>query len=66
LGQRVFNFFDRRYRFQGINTFRSKFAPDRTIPLYLLRSRRLVSPIVARSLTKLLNRKLPGPSDAAR
>jgi len=66
LGQRVFNFFDRRYRFQGINTFRSKFTPDRTIPLYLLRSRRLVSPIVARSLTNVLNRRLPGPSDAAR
>lgn len=66
LGQRVFNFFDRRYRFQGINTFRSKFEPDRTMPLYMLRSSRLITPIVARSLTKLLNRKIPWPFDAAR
>lgn len=66
LGQRVFNFFDRRYRFLGINTFRPKFTPDRALPLYLLRSRRLVSPIVARSLTHVLNRKLPGPSDTPR
>jgi lysylphosphatidylglycerol synthetase-like protein (DUF2156 family) len=48
IGNGVIKFFDRQYRFAGINQFRSKFEPDRTIPLYVLRSRRLVTPNVAR------------------
>jgi phosphatidylglycerol lysyltransferase len=55
LGRRVFAYFDRQYRFSGINQFRSKVEPDRTIPLYVLRTRRLISPGVARSLQRMLN-----------
>lgn len=61
IGNRVLRFFDRQYRFGGINQFRSKFEPDRIIPLYVLRSRRLITPGVARSLTALLNDS-PGAS----
>jgi phosphatidylglycerol lysyltransferase len=56
IGNQVTNFFNRQYRFRGINQFRSKFDPDRVEPLYVLRSRRLITLGVARSLTKLLNR----------
>lgn len=55
LGRRVFSYFDRQYRFSGINQFRSKVEPDRTIALYVLRTRRLISPGVARSLERMLN-----------
>lgn len=56
LGNRIMKLFDRQFRFGGINQFRSKFAPDWTEPLYVLRSRRFISPRAARSLTQLLNR----------
>jgi lysylphosphatidylglycerol synthetase-like protein (DUF2156 family) len=59
IGNRVLKFFDRQYRFHGINQFRSKFEPDRLSPLYVLRTRRLITPSVARSLTKMLNTRLP-------
>lgn len=55
IGNQVTNFFNRQYRFRGINQFRSKFDPDRVEPLYVLRSRRFITLGVARSLTKLLN-----------
>ncbi|HVB50724.1 MAG TPA: phosphatidylglycerol lysyltransferase domain-containing protein [Acidimicrobiales bacterium] len=58
IGNRVLKFFDRQYRFHGINQFRSKFEPDRLSPFYVLRTRRLVTPGVARSLTKMLNTRL--------
>jgi len=58
IGNRVLKFFDSQYRFHGINQFRSKFEPDRLSPLYVLRSRRLITPSVARSLTKMLNGKM--------
>lgn len=56
IGNQVMNFFNRQYRFRGINQFRSKFEPDRTEPLYVLRSRRFITVGVARSLTRLLNK----------
>lgn len=56
VGRRVLTFFDRQYRFSGINQFRSKLAPDCTEPLYVLRSPGLITPGVARSIQKLLNR----------
>jgi lysylphosphatidylglycerol synthetase-like protein (DUF2156 family) len=56
LGARVQRYFDDRYRFQHINQFRSKLVADSTTPLYVLRSHRLVTPGVARSLTHLLTR----------
>lgn len=59
IGNRVLKFFDRQYRFHGINQFRSKFEPDRLSSLYVLRTRRLITPSVARSLTKMLNSRLP-------
>ena len=62
VGRRVMNFFDQRYRFKGINTFRSKFEPDWTRPIYLIRSRRSMSPLVLRSLTTVLSGKVPWPS----
>lgn len=55
VGNRVLRFFDRQYRFRGINQFRSKFEADRTIPLYVLRTRGVITPRVARSLIQLLN-----------
>ncbi|MDE3065643.1 MAG: DUF2156 domain-containing protein [Acidobacteriota bacterium] len=54
LGTRVQRYFDSRYRFQHINQFRSKFVADSVSALYVLRSHRLVTPGVARSLTRLL------------
>lgn len=59
IGNRVLKYFDRQYRFHGINQFRSKFEPDRLSPLYVLRTRRLITPNVVRSLTKMLNSRLP-------
>ncbi|MGH9021400.1 MAG: phosphatidylglycerol lysyltransferase domain-containing protein [Acidimicrobiales bacterium] len=50
----VMNFFDNRYHLNNINRFRSKFEADTTAPLYALRSQRLITPGVARSLTRLL------------
>ncbi len=60
LGNRIMKIFDRRFRFGGINQFRSKLEPDWTETLYVLRSRRLITPWAARSLTKILNGR--GPS----
>lgn len=57
IGNRIMRLFDRRYRFRGINYFRSKLEPDRVIPLYFLRTRRIVSPGAVRSLIKLLNER---------
>lgn len=54
IGSRVVHFFDRQYRFRGLGQFRSKFEPDRTTPLYILRTRRIITPDVAHSLTKLM------------
>ena len=56
VGRRVLHHFDQRYRFQHINQFRSKFVPDATFPVFVLRSHRVVTPGVARSLTTLLTR----------
>ena len=51
------NFFDRQYRFRGLAQFRTKLDPDRVEPLYVLLSRRMVTPGVARSLLKLLTKR---------
>jgi lysylphosphatidylglycerol synthetase-like protein (DUF2156 family) len=58
IGNHVLKFFDRQYRFHGINQFRSKFEPDRVSPLYVLRTKRLITPTVAHSLTKQLNARV--------
>lgn len=58
VGQRTIEFFDRQYRFRGISQFRSKFAADEVRPLYILRSRRLVTPGVAASLRTLLTERI--------
>lgn len=58
IGSRVVHFFDRQYRFRGLGQFRSKFEPDHTVPLYILRSRRIVTPGAARSLTRLMTDRL--------
>jgi len=55
LGNRVMKMFDHQFRFGGINQFRSKLEPDWTETLYVLRSRRLITPWAARSLTQILN-----------
>lgn len=55
LGNRIMKIFDRQFRFGGINQFRSKLEPDWTETLYVLRSRRLITPWAARSLTQILN-----------
>ncbi|HUX05415.1 MAG TPA: phosphatidylglycerol lysyltransferase domain-containing protein [Acidimicrobiales bacterium] len=56
LGDRVLAYFDHRYRFQHINQFRSKFVPDSTTPVHLVRSHRVITPSVVRSLTRLLTK----------
>jgi lysylphosphatidylglycerol synthetase-like protein (DUF2156 family) len=56
LTNRVFAYFDRRYRFHHISQFRSKIVADHTEPCYVVRSHRLVTPGVARSLTALLTK----------
>ncbi len=56
LGDRVLAYFDRRYHFARINRFRSKFVPDVTRPVYVLRSHRFVTPAAAASLVGLLTR----------
>ncbi len=56
LANRILGYFDQRYRFQHINQFRAKFQPDATMPVYVLRSHRVVTPGVARSMTTLLTR----------
>jgi phosphatidylglycerol lysyltransferase len=58
VGQRVVNFFDRQYRFKGINQFRSKLDPDRIEPLYILLSRRMITPGTARSVVRVLTKRL--------
>ena len=58
VGQRVVTFFDRQYRFRGINQFRTKLEPDRIEPLYLLLSTRLVMPTTALSIVRILTRRL--------
>ena len=55
-GYRVITYFDRRYRFQNINQFRSKIVPDAMRATYLLRSDRMVSPGMIWSLVQLLTR----------
>ncbi len=57
-GNQILKFLDSQYRFRGINQFRSKFEPDRATPLYTLRSRRMITPSVGRSLTQVLNKHL--------
>ncbi len=57
-GNHVLRFFNRQYRFKGISQFRSKFEPDWTRSLYVLRSQRFITPGVGLSLIKLLKRKL--------
>jgi lysylphosphatidylglycerol synthetase-like protein (DUF2156 family) len=57
-GSRVVNFFDRQYRFRGINQFRSKLDPDRVEPLYILLTRRFVTPTAARSVVKVLTKRI--------
>jgi lysylphosphatidylglycerol synthetase-like protein (DUF2156 family) len=59
VGDAVLRHFDRRYHFQGINRFRAKFEPDLTAAMFVLRSQRVVTPRVARSLTRLLTRPAP-------
>ncbi|MHB1969465.1 MAG: phosphatidylglycerol lysyltransferase domain-containing protein [Acidimicrobiales bacterium] len=56
VGRRVLAYFDHQYRFSGINRFRSKLEPDRTEALYVVRSRGVITPGVARSIQRLLNR----------
>ena len=56
LANRVITYFDHRYRFQNINQFRSKIVPDAMRATYLLRSDRIVSPGMIRSLVQLLTR----------
>ncbi len=56
-GNRVLKYFDHQYRFQGINQFRSKFEPDRTMPLYVLRSPKFITPGIGHSITQLLNKR---------
>ncbi len=58
LGQRVVHFFDRQYRFRGISQFRTKLDPDRVIPLYVLMSRRVLTPAAARSVVRVLTKRL--------
>jgi phosphatidylglycerol lysyltransferase len=62
IGNVVVRFFNRQYRFRAINQFRAKFAADRVEPLFVLRSQRVITLGVARSLTKLL-KKHPGTND---
>lgn len=59
VGNRVVRFFDRQYRFGGISQFRNKFVPDRTEPLYVLRSRRTIGPLAGASLVRLLTKRAP-------
>ena len=56
-GNRVLKYFDHQYRFQGINQFRSKFEPDRTMPLYVLRWPKFITPGIGRSIIQLLNKR---------
>lgn len=58
VGRRVVNFFDGQYRFRGLAQFRSKLDPDRVEPLYVLLSSRMITPGVARSLVKVLTKRL--------
>ena len=58
MGDLVVRYFDHRYHFSNINRFRSKFEPDWVEPLYVLRSRRLITPGAATSLTRLLTQRL--------
>ncbi len=59
VGNQVLRFFNRQYRFKGINQFRSKLEPDRVTSLYVLRTKRVITPGVGRSLIRLLNKKTP-------
>ncbi|CAB4717125.1 MAG: DUF2156 domain-containing protein [Actinobacteria bacterium] len=59
VGMRVVNFFDRQYRFRGINQFRSKLDPDRVEPLYIVVSRRVLTPGTARSIVRVLTKRIP-------
>lgn len=58
VGQRVIKFFDRQYRFKGINQFRSKLDPDNVEPLYLILSKRFITPRVAGAVVKVLTKRL--------
>jgi lysylphosphatidylglycerol synthetase-like protein (DUF2156 family) len=57
VGQRALRFFNDHYRFHGINQFRSKLEPDCVSDLYVLRSKRLITPGALRTLTKLLSER---------
>jgi len=54
LGRSILRTFDRSFRFRGINTFRTKLAPDEIVPLFVLYSRRGLSPTSIWSLLQLL------------
>lgn len=54
LGRQLVRLFDRRYRFAGINQFRSKFEPDWTEPVSVLWSPGALRPHRIWSLTKIL------------
>jgi phosphatidylglycerol lysyltransferase len=55
-GRRVLTFFDHQYRFSGINQYRSKLEADTVEHLYVLRTKGLITPGIARSIQHLLNR----------
>ena len=58
LGDRVLTYFDHRYRFARINQFRSKFLPDETWPVFVVRSNRFVTPRAIGSLVRILTRSI--------
>ncbi|MEI6623968.1 MAG: phosphatidylglycerol lysyltransferase domain-containing protein [Actinomycetes bacterium] len=60
----LINQFDRRYRFSGLNQFRLKVEPDRTVPAFALIWPPRLSPRAAASLTRLTTRAAPTPLDS--
>lgn len=58
VGDRVLAYFDRRYHFARINQFRSKFLPDETFAVFLVRSHRVVTPRAVASLVRILTRAI--------
>ena len=59
VARRAFSLFERQFRFDGINQFRSKFVPDRVESMYAVRSSRLEGPRVISGLIHVLNNRLP-------
>lgn len=55
VGRLILDRFDGRFRFSGINQFRSKLEPDRTTTLYVVRSHRYITPWAAARLVRILN-----------